>query len=53
MVTMEDSVGTNIAKVNLAFSQDKKNSALTVRARLKGMSCEATNVSHELRTEEL
>ena len=48
-----DSGQVNIAKAELASLQIKEYQALVVRARLKRMSCEATNMAQELRTEEL
>ena len=43
----------NVAKAELASLQVKEYQALVVRARLKRMSCEATNMAQELRAEEL
>ena len=43
----------NVAKAELASLQVKEHQALVVRARLKRMSCEATNMAQELRAEEL
>ena len=48
-----DSGQVNIAKIELASLQIKVYQALVVRARLKRMSCEATNMNQELRAEEL
>ena len=48
-----DSGQVNIAKAELASLQIKEYQALVVRARLKRMSCEATNMAQELRAEEL
>ena len=42
-----------IAKAELASSQSKMYQALVVKARLKRMSCEATNMAQELQVEEL
>ena len=50
---MEDSGQVNLAKVELASLQIKEHRALVVRARLKRMSCEATNMAQELRAKEL
>ena len=44
-----DSGQVNIAKAELASLQVKEHQALVVRARLKRMSCEATNMAQELR----
>ena len=44
---------SNITKAELTFLQNKKYQALVVRARLKRMSCEATNIVQELRAEDL
>ena len=43
----------NVAKAKLASLQIKEYQALVVRARLKRMSCEATNMAEELRAKEL
>ena len=48
-----DSGQVNVAKAELASFQIKEYQALVVRARLKRMSCEATNLAQELRAEEL
>ena len=48
-----DSGQVNVAKAELASLQIKEYQALVVRARLKRMSCEATNMAQELRAEEL
>ena len=48
-----DSGLVNVAKAELASLQIKEYQALVVRARLKRMSCEATNMAQELRAEEL
>ena len=48
-----DSGQVNVAKTDLASLQIKEYQALVVRARLKRMSCEATNMAQELRAEEL
>ena len=48
-----DSGQINIAKAEQASLQVKENQALVIRARLKRMSCEATNMAQELRAEEL
>jgi len=48
-----DSIATNIARAELALSNNKKYQAQVVRARLKRMSCEAANMARELRAEEL
>ena len=48
-----DSGQVNIAKAELASLQIKEYQALVVRARLKRMSCEATNMAQELWAEEL
>ena len=48
-----DSGQVNIAKAELASLQVKEYQALVVRARLKRMSCEVTNMAQELRAEEL
>ena len=48
-----DSGQVNVAKAKLAFLQVKKYQVLVVRARLKRMSCEATNMAQELQAEEL
>ena len=52
-VLVGDSGQVNVAKVKLASLQIKEYQALVVRARLKRMSCEATNMAQELRAEEL
>ena len=52
-VLVGDSGQVNIAKAELASLQVKEHQALVVRARLKRMSCEATNMAQELRAEEL
>ena len=44
-----DSGQVNIAKAELASLQVKEHQTLVVRARLKRMSCEATNMAPELR----
>ena len=44
-----DSGQVNVAKAELASLQIKEYQALVVRARLKRMSCEATNMAEELR----
>ena len=44
-----DSGQVNIAKAELASLQVKEHQTLVVRARLKRMSCEATNMAQELR----
>ena len=43
-----DSGDINIVKVELASLQIKEHQALVVRARLKRMSCEATNTAQKL-----
>ena len=43
----------NVAKAELTCLQVKEYQALVVRVRLKGMSCEATNMAQELRAEEV
>ena len=43
----------SIATVEMASLQIKEHQALVVRARLKRMSCEATNMVQELRVEQL
>ena len=43
----------NVAKAELASLHIMEYQALVVRARLKRMSCEATNMAQELRAEEL
>ena len=48
-----DSGLVNVAKAELASLQIKEYQALVVRARLKRMSCEATNMAQELWAEEL
>ena len=48
-----DSGQVNVAKAELASLQIMEYQALVVRARLKRMSCEATNMAQELRAEEL
>ena len=48
-----DSGQVNIAKAEQASLQGKEHQALVVRARLKRMSCKATNMAQELRAEEL
>ena len=48
-----DSGQVNIAQAELTSLQVKEDQALVVRARLKRMTCEATNMSPELRAEEL
>ena len=48
-----DSGQVNVAKAELASLQMKEYQALVVRARLKRISCEATNMAQELQTEEL
>ena len=48
-----DSGQVNVAKAELASLQIKEYQALVVRARLKRISCEATNMAQELQTEEL
>ena len=48
-----DSGQVNVAKAELASLQVKEYQALVVRARLKSMSCKATNMAQELRAEEL
>ena len=48
-----DSGQVNIAKAKLASLQVKEHQAWVVRARLKRMSCKATNMVHELWAEEL
>ena len=48
-----DSGQVNIAKTELASLQVKEHQALVVRARLKRMSCEATNMAQELQAKEL
>ena len=53
VVLAGDSVQVNVAKAELASLQIKEYQALVVRARLKRMSCEATNMAQELRAEEL
>ena len=53
VVKAGDSWATNIAKAELAFLQNKKYQSLVVWARLKRISCEATNIAQELRAEEL
>ena len=50
---MGDSGQVNIANAELASLQVKAYQALVVRARLKRMSCEATNMAQELRAEDL
>ena len=52
-VLAEDSGQVNIAKAELASLQVKEHQALVVRARLKRMPCEATNMAQELQAEEL
>ena len=44
-----DSGQVNITKAELVSLQVKEHQALVVRARLKRMSCEATNIAQELR----
>ena len=53
VVLAGDSGQVNVAKAELTSLQIKKYQALVVRARLKRMSCEATNMAQELRDEEL
>ena len=53
VVLVGDSGQVNVAKTKLASLQVKEHQALVVRARLKRMSCEATNMALELRAEEL
>ena len=53
VVLAGDSGQVNFAKAELASLQVKEHQALVVRARLKRMSCEATNMAQELRTEQL
>ena len=48
-----DSGQVNVPKAELASLRIKEYQALVVRARLKRMSCEATNMAQELRAEEL
>ena len=48
-----DSGLVNVAKAELVSLQVKEYQALVVRARLKRMSCEATNMAQELQAEEL
>ena len=48
-----DSGQVNMAKAELASLQVKEHQALVVKARLKRMSCEATNMAQELRAEKL
>ena len=48
-VMVGDSGQVNIAKAELASLQVKEHQALVVRARLKRMSCKATNMAQELR----
>ena len=47
-----DSGAISIAKAKLAFLQNKEYQVLVVKARLNRMSCEATNMTPELRAEE-
>ena len=49
-VLARDSMQVNVAKAELASLQIKEYQALVVRARLKRMSCEATNMAQELRS---
>ena len=48
-----DSWATKVAKAELTSFQIKKYQALVVRARIKRMFCEATNMAKELPVEEL
>ena len=48
-----DSIATNIAKAELAATNNNRYQALVVRARLKRMSGEATTMAQELRAEEM
>ena len=48
-----DSGQVNVAKAELVSLQVKEYQALVVRAKLKRMSCEATNMAQELRAKEL
>ena len=54
-VKVRESLETNICvgKVKLVFSYNKKYQALLVWARLRRISCEAMNMTHELWAEEL
>ena len=52
-VLARDSGQGNVAKAKLASLQIKEYQALVVRARLKRVSCEATNMAQELRAEEI
>ena len=52
-VKVEDCSETNLIIAELAFILNKKYQTRMVKAKLKRMSYEATNMTHELQTEEL